>query len=364
MTVNSLNRREHSGAEFGRPYPTFLSKSWRLKYAFFGPKNLTANRAVLTPGFSSRSLTGGPGAPISTTTVLTGQDSVTASSLTRGKAVYAGYLNGSFANLTTIANRVGSDPIIVSVSPNGANGARAIDIESGDAVPADAPRFWHNSNHGGTGYGQKDSGIPVFYTSAGDLQAVINELAWAGITRDKYLLWSAHWIGYHICGESVCGYPQADATQYADSGPYDNDAWYSYCFTGSTSTTTAPPTPVSDIPADWIFQPVRSLTLNSVTASSVNVSFTSPETTIEGHPNMYAPLGIGQYEVAIWPNGQVTGATWKGYPLFQAKGSTNPTVFNGGGLNADSNYVIGVRAIATDGGHASPWSYLSFYTTG
>lgn len=359
MTVNDKDRREHSGAPFGRPNPLFLSKSWRIKHGVLAPKDLTP----LTPlAVSSRA--GSPGAPVKTTTTLTGQDSVTASSLARGKAVYAGYYNGSFANLTTIANRVGPGPIIVSVSPNGANGARAIDIESGDAVPSDAPRFWHNSNHGGTGYGQKDEGIPIFYTSAGDVQSVINYLTWAGISRSKYLIWSAHWIGYHICGESVCGYPQADATQYSDAGYVDNDVWYSYCFSGATTTSPPPPTtPVSDLPSDWIFQPVRGLALNAVNHNSVNVSFTSPGTTINGHPNMYAPMGVASYDVAIWANDYVNKAAWPGYPVSMSTAGSNPRTFNGTGLNPDSSYTLGIRAVATGGTHAGPWAYLSFQTT-
>lgn len=359
MTVNDTNRREYSGAEFGQPNPHFLSKSWRVKYGVFGPKSLTP--LADTP-FSAH--TAGPGSPASNTTVLTGQDSVTANALAKGKAVYAGYLNGSFANLSLIANRVGPDPIIVGVTPNGANGARALDVEPGDATAAKAPAFYHNSNHGGTGYGQKDNGIPIIYTSAGDLQAVINAMTWAGIPRNKYLLWSAHWIGYHICAESVCGYPQADACQYADNGNVDSDVWYSYCFANSTGTTTAPVTPVSDLPADWIFSPVRALTLKSVGTNSVAVEYTSPGTTINGHPNMYAPKGVGSYDVAIWPNDYIEKAAWKGYPVtVTPTGSSNPHTYVAAGLNPDSAYTLGIRAVAVGGGHASPWAYLSFITT-
>jgi hypothetical protein len=364
MTVNSLNRREHSGAPFGRPNPTFLSKSWRVKYGLFGPQDLTPLAVSPYSAVERFVPAAGPGAPAKMTTALLGQDSVTASSLSIGKAVYAGYLNGTFANLTTIANRVGPNPVIVSVSPNGANGARAIDIESGDAVPADAPRFWHNSNHGGTGYGQKDNGIPIYYTSAGDVQAVINELSWAGISRDKYLIWSAHWIGYHICSESVCGYPQADATQYSDAGYVDNDVWYSYCFSSANTSPPPPVKPVSDLPVDWIFQPVRGLTWRAVDKNSVEVSFTSPGATINGHPNMYAPEGIATYDVAVWPNDYIDKATWPGYPISIVPTGSNPHTYTSlTNLNPDSSYVIGIRALAAGRTHASPWAYLSFITT-
>jgi hypothetical protein len=36
----------------------------------------------------------------------------------------------------------------------------------------------------------------------------------------NYLLWSAHYNGRpHVCSPSECGYPAADATQWADKGP-------------------------------------------------------------------------------------------------------------------------------------------------
>lgn len=215
-------RLEYSGAEFGLPKPALFSKSWRIKRGLFAPKTFTLAADHLDSLIEAR-----VAYSLSATSVLQGQDAITAGNLALGLPVYAGYFNGTYANLNAIRARVGTGPVILSVTPNGANGARCIDVEPGDATPAACPGFWHNATHGG---GQKDTGLPMIYTSAGDVQAVINAMTGAGIARNKYLIWSAHWIGNHICGPHTCGYPQADATQYASPGPVDLDAFYSYCF--------------------------------------------------------------------------------------------------------------------------------------
>jgi peptidoglycan hydrolase-like protein with peptidoglycan-binding domain len=73
----------------------------------------------------------------------------------------------------------------------------------------------------------------MIYTSAGDMQAVINAMSAAGITRSQYYLWSAHWIGQHICSPASCGFPSADGTQYASNNSYDSDVFYAYVFPGA-----------------------------------------------------------------------------------------------------------------------------------
>lgn len=147
------------------------------------------------------------------TPVIYMEDAVTVSDLQPGFPAYAGYYNGTYANLTEMRARF-PRAYIVSVSPNGANGAMCIDIEPGDAVPANAPGFWHNSSHGG-------AVKPWFYGSASWTSSIVNALTSAGIPRSSYFIWSAHYIGAHICGPGTCGYPQADATQYATNNAYD-----------------------------------------------------------------------------------------------------------------------------------------------
>jgi peptidoglycan hydrolase-like protein with peptidoglycan-binding domain len=201
-----VTRKEYTGQPFGRPNPLLLTKSWRLQ------KNLL--------GHATRDA-----AAMGATTTLLGQDAVTVQLLTGGLPVYAGYCYGTYANMGALLNRFGNSAKLVSITPvvQSQVPANCLDIEPGDAVPGDAPRFQAQHNHGGIAK-------PVYYTSAGDLRAVINALSRAGYSRSEYFLWSAHWIGKHICSLSGCGYPQADATQYGSNNEFDSDIFYAYVF--------------------------------------------------------------------------------------------------------------------------------------
>jgi hypothetical protein len=158
--------------------------------------------------------------------VVTMYDSVTASALPTGAPAYAGYYNGSFAILNAIKARFPS-ATIVSVTPDGEHGAEYIDVEPGDAVPADAPSF---IKLGGLG----------FYCSASQTAACVAACTKAGIARTAYRIWSAHWIGRHICSPAACGYPAADGTQYASTSGWDESAVNSPAF---FSLSTAPSNP-------------------------------------------------------------------------------------------------------------------------
>jgi hypothetical protein len=60
-------------------------------------------------------------------------DGVTVADLPGGYSAYAGYWNGSYANLTALRKRF-PNTTIVSVTPDGDRGAMYIDVEPGDAV--------------------------------------------------------------------------------------------------------------------------------------------------------------------------------------------------------------------------------------
>ena len=210
-----------SGKPFAAPSPLLLTRSWRVKHHIREPLHVDVR--------------------YSTIATLMGEDSITASGCLPGLPVYAGYYNGTFANLNSFRATFPA-AIILSITPNGVKGARCIDCEPGDATVAQAAQFVaDNLPEAGAG-GRNDGGKPMVYCSAGDSQAVINAIAAKGIARSDWDLWSAHWIGQHICSPSACGYPQADATQYMDGTSADYDEFYVYCF-GSTP----PPPP----PAEW-----------------------------------------------------------------------------------------------------------------
>lgn len=206
--ADTLTRtKDWSGNPFGSPTPTFLTKSWRVQRGWRDPATLFRAAA----------------------TTLYGQDSTNAAACIKGLAVYCGYYNGTFANLNSFRADYPA-AIILSITPNGAKGARCIDCEPGDATPAEAAQFVKDNLPNAEGGGRGDAGKPIVYCSAGDSQAVINAVAALGISRSQWLLFSAHWIGQHICSKAGCGYPNADATQYASNNNFDSDAFYAYCF--------------------------------------------------------------------------------------------------------------------------------------
>lgn len=142
---------------------------------------------------------------------LTMYDSVTISEIPADPEAVAGYVSGSFTNYDAL---VAAFPKAFHLSIATFDGAiaRCLDVEPGDAVNGQAPAWFriavtHLS-------GEK----PVLYTSASNVQPLIDVMAGAGIARSEYFVWSAHYTNVpHICAPSGCGYPQADATQYTDT---------------------------------------------------------------------------------------------------------------------------------------------------
>ncbi len=205
MTVTRTRTTDWSGGKFGAPNPFLLTKSWRIKHGFRLPEQAQA-------------------------LYYYGQDGVDAAGCGQGLPVYAGYFNGFYANLGDFRRLFPDAKFILSVTPDGMKGARCVDCEPGDATPQDAAVFVRDNQPEAEGGGKNDAGKPMVYCSAGDAQAVIDACAALGFSRDKFLLFTAHWVGQHICSPSACGYPAADATQYASNNAYDSDVFYAYCF--------------------------------------------------------------------------------------------------------------------------------------
>jgi hypothetical protein len=181
----------------------------------------------------------------SASSTLAGQDAVTPGGCTHGLPVYGGYFNGLYADLNTFKADFPS-AIILSITPTGMKGARCVDCEPGDATVAEAAAFIAANLPTAPAGGRNDGGKPMAYCSASDSQAVISAVSGLGISRSQWLLWSAHWTNSsHICAPSVCGYPAADATQYASNSAYDSDIFYSYCFTPVAPPAVAPEWPLA-----------------------------------------------------------------------------------------------------------------------
>lgn len=125
---------------------------------------------------------------------------------------YACYANGSYANVAAVRRRFPHAHILVIDVASYYRAGDVLDVEKGDATNENAPK-WFKARVGQTSATPK----PVFYTSAGNAKALVAVLAKAGIERDQYLLWSAHYTrNPHICSPDGCGYPQADATQWTN----------------------------------------------------------------------------------------------------------------------------------------------------
>lgn len=280
-------RFDHSGRAFATPEARFLSKSWRLEHDFLGHGRRVAEAVKSAP-------------------TLLGQDAIDVNLLSPGLAVYAGYCYGLINNIAALRARFAAHAKIVSITPfvESSVPVMCLDIEPGNAGPSDAPGFMRIVNHDG-------AAKPIFYMSAGDCQLVIDALSAAGYARDEYFLWSAHWIGLHICGPSTCGFPQADATQYASNDSFDSDVWFSYVF--------APPNPFPELSLTnpYTVDPVNGVNAVHSLQTRLNVWAasarpTNPKVTVDGSfgPLTEQAVKLFQSSVGITSDGVVGPVTW------------------------------------------------------
>jgi hypothetical protein len=138
-------------------------------------------------------------------------DSVNISQIPANAVAVAGYVNGHWPTYPSLeksfpnAKRLS---IAVTVHAD----AECLDVEEGDATPAQAPEWVVR---------QKKRGVakPVVYTSVSQAPALLRELDRAGIKRSAIRLWTAHYtFKPHRC-DSKCGFGfsgTADATQWTD----------------------------------------------------------------------------------------------------------------------------------------------------
>jgi hypothetical protein len=144
-----------------------------------------------------------------------GADSVTIGNDPSNVAVYAGYVAGDFINYDAlVAAHPGKK--FIAITPFALSGPKAdcLDIEPGDSVPANAPTFFHE-------WAPLNTNKPIFYASIDNMSDVINALTAAGIKRDQYYLWEAHYDGIDLI---PTGY---DAAQYK-TGTFDGDVFSAY----------------------------------------------------------------------------------------------------------------------------------------
>jgi hypothetical protein len=129
-------------------------------------------------------------------------DSTNVSNIPHGAVAVAGYVNGSFANFNEMVKAFPHAKHL-SIAVTSHADAHCLDIETGDATPADAPA-WVRRQHA--------RGIkrPIVYANTSTMPAVIAALEHNGIKRNEFLVWTAHYTNIpHI-------EPGSDATQFED----------------------------------------------------------------------------------------------------------------------------------------------------
>ena len=139
-------------------------------------------------------------------------DSVDLSQIPANPQAVAAYTDGEFANAAEASRRF-PNAHLLTIAVSAAHDAMALDIETGDARPEDAPAWFAR---------QKTRGVtrPCLYASAFVMDTeVLPALKTAGISPASVRIWTAHYTGVaHRCSPTSCRElgVTADATQFTD----------------------------------------------------------------------------------------------------------------------------------------------------
>lgn len=141
-------------------------------------------------------------------------DAVTVSNIPSSAPAVAGYTSGLFPTWPTLL-KLFPRARKLAIAVNAAHDADVLDVEQGDATPAQAPA-WIKRQHAV----HKTSGIPIIYCSVSVVATVAHLCSSAGLKHGvDYLIWSAHYtFRLHLCSPT-CGFSMpftADATQWTD----------------------------------------------------------------------------------------------------------------------------------------------------
>ena len=139
-------------------------------------------------------------------------DSVTVSEIPKNAAAVAGYVGGAWPTYPVLVKQFPKAHKL-SIAIAASEDADCLDIEPRDATPAQAAA-WVRRQHA------RGKRLPVVYTSAAYLQALVDVLAEAKLKHGRdYKIWSAHYtFAAHLCSPA-CGFGirvTADATQWTD----------------------------------------------------------------------------------------------------------------------------------------------------
>jgi hypothetical protein len=136
-------------------------------------------------------------------------DGITAADVPAGAAIYAGYVDGAWASYDALAAEY-PGALHVSIAVTASGDARVLDVENGDATPAQAPGWAEDQRRAGNPY-------PVVYMNETTWPAVQAQFAAQAVTPALY------WVAAYV--DDPANVPEipvgAIAVQYFDHGGYD-----------------------------------------------------------------------------------------------------------------------------------------------
>lgn len=139
-------------------------------------------------------------------------DSVSIEEIPKNADAVAGYTAGNWPTYWELV-KLFPHAQVLDIAIAASYDATCLDIETGDATPAEAPA-WVRRQH------QRGVKRPVVYCSASGMDELLALLKAAGIGRHQVRVWTAHYtFAPHVCGPHSCGELQsttADATQWTD----------------------------------------------------------------------------------------------------------------------------------------------------
>jgi hypothetical protein len=150
------------------------------------------------------------------TRTMTMYDGVDAGTVPAGAAIYAGYVDGEWQSYDALVAKF-PGALHVSICVTSADSARALDVESGDATPEEAPGWAARMRAAGNPY-------PVVYMDESNWPAVKAAFSSQGVAAPLY------WVAAYVSDPStVPAIPSgAIAVQYYDYGGYDASAAADY----------------------------------------------------------------------------------------------------------------------------------------
>ncbi|MEA2181208.1 MAG: hypothetical protein QOF69_393 [Solirubrobacteraceae bacterium] len=138
---------------------------------------------------------------------LTMYDAIDVGAIPADAAAVAGYVGGNWPTYPQLLTKF-PDAHHVSIAVNSGEDAHVLDIETGDAKPADAPAWVLRQQ-------QRGLKRPGLYCSLSVMQGVVDALETHDVQRKSVVLWCAHYTGTpHILRTPVRRRTQGDSRRH------------------------------------------------------------------------------------------------------------------------------------------------------